>query len=185
LEHQRAPALESDPANQPEALAAIGGLNPAFLIELQAGEHHAASGLTHSAKLPRHPDQRPRQDIRQDQPIGCMRPYRRRTRPRGTARRDPCAVQPGIVARHPHGLRIDIARHDPCMARQGGGDCQHPGSAPDIENAPRSLRLENGVERDQAAERRPMMAGAERRAGIDLDGDAGRRMAAAIMAAME
>ena len=36
----------------------------------------------------------------------------------------------------------------------------------------------------QAAERRPVMAGAEGRAGIDLDGDAGRRMAP-IMAAMD
>ena len=54
----------------------------------------------------------------------------------------------------------------------GGGDRQHAGPGAEVEHAARSARFQKPIERDQAAARRPVMAGTECQRGLDLDADA-------------
>ena len=52
------------------------------------------------------------------------------------------AVEPRILARNAHRLRVDVARQHRTAQRPGGGDGQHAGAGADVENAPRPLRLQ-------------------------------------------
>ena len=93
-------------------------------------------------------------------------------------------VAPRILARGDHGLCVDIARQHVPAQQSRGGDGEHAGAGSDIENAPRRFLLGDGVERQQAAARGAMMAGAEGERGLDLDADAMRGNLVAVMRAV-
>ena len=51
----------------------------------------------------------------------------------------------------------------------GGGDGEYAGACADIEDTPRTAMAKNVLQRHQAAPGRAVMAGAERKAGFNLD----------------
>ena len=135
--------------------------------------------------------QRPEQDVGEDQIEWGADAKISRGEPIGAADADQAGgpIKPGIVARDAHGLCVDIARQHALAQAPGGGNRQHAGSGAEIEDtrhcrATITLKLTNRVQRDEAAARRAVMAGAEGQRRLDLDGDSVRRHAAAIMAAV-
>ena len=84
-------------------------------------------------------------------------------------------------------LGIDVGRQHAPTQCAGGGDGEHARAGAEIENAPSSAadqRLAQPVERQQAAARGAVMAGAEGQRRLDLDADAIERHAGAIMGAV-
>jgi hypothetical protein len=81
-----------------------------------------------------------------------------------------CAIDAHVRARDPHRDRIDVARHHLPMQRPRRRDRQHAGAGSDVEDGTRAGRAP--LERQEAAARGAMVAGAEGERGFDLDRDA-------------
>src|SRR6185312_16702141 len=97
-------------------------------------------------------------------------------------RRD--AVATNIMRRDPHRFRIDVARDDatpPALGCPHGEDAR---AGAHIENAMRPARRHR-IEHGETAACRRMLAGTERRRGIDRKRDAARRNAAFEMRAID
>ena len=94
------------------------------------------------------------------------------------------AVQPRIVARHPHRDRIDVACQHRAMRRLRRGDAEHAGAGAEIEHAAQLAALQHLVEQQQAAAGGAVMAGAERQRRLDLDAELVGRHIGAVVRAM-
>ena len=74
-----------------------------------------------------------------------------------------------------YGDLVDIGRDHAMMQCLGGGDREHAGAGPDIEDVARMAAAQQPVEGDEAAARGAVMAGAEGERGLDFDRDSLRR----------
>ena len=79
---------------------------------------------------------------------------------------------------------IDIARQHRMPKGFRRRDREHAGAGADVQHSPRTLRLGNPIQCQQAAARRSVMAGAEGKRRLDLDADAVRRNPRAVVRAM-
>ncbi len=96
----------------------------------------------------------------------------------------PDTVLPRIVGCDRCRQRIAVACRHASPERLGGGDGEDAGAGADIDDDARAPPLELIVERQEAAERAGMMRGAERLAGVDLDGKTSARQPAPVVTAM-
>ena len=143
----------------------------------------AVSRVSGAAK----PLQRPQQDIGEDRD-------RRAPRSRSFASGDAVrfyhldeaagAVERGIGAGRAHRAAVDVGRqHGPPQGARGR-DGEHARAGAEIEDAPSRQRLAKPIEREQAAARGAVMAGAEGQRRFDLDADAIDGNAGAVMGAV-
>jgi len=94
------------------------------------------------------------------------------------------AIESRIAARNLNGRDIDIGGDDVAPQGTRRGNRQNAGAGANIKNAPRRAGSANVVERDEAAARRAVMAGAEGKRRFDLDADAVARDVAAVVRAV-
>ena len=169
---QRGPAVEIDPPFEREA--AIGRDGGIGLGPQQAGQHDARARRGEPHERRGEALQRPQQDIGEDEIVGrALAEFRS-----GDAVRfydfDEAAgaIERGIGAGGAHGGAIVIRCEHRLPQGAGGGDGEHTRAGAEIENAPSRMRLAQRIERQQAAARGAVMAGAERQRCFDLDADA-------------
>ena len=150
----------------------------------QAGEDQPAAGRERARHRRRELDQRPGEDVGDDEVVGRPRlqpPVRRAGRHRqletAATPAQPDPVDRGILGRHLDRDRVDVggdgARRRPQPHRREG---EQAGAGADIGEIGeiRALALQR-VEGEQAAGRGLVLAGAEGAPGVDLEGDRARR----------
>ncbi len=142
---------------------------PRLTVE-KAGEHADPAWAERAGEGRSEVEQGAEQNIGEQQ-IGLGPPQRRMRNSlrldHGDARLN--AVGSNILGGDGNGNWIHIARHDICVKRPGGGDCEDAGAGADIEDAARMLPLGKTVERDEAAACGGVMGGAKGKASVDLD----------------
>ena len=98
------------------------------------------------------------------------------------------AVETGVGARDADGAGVDVGREHAAAQRAGGGDGEDAAAGAEIEDAPTPTpsgqRLAKVIEREQAAARGAVMAGAEGQRRFDLDPDPVDRDAGAVVGAV-
>ena len=130
--------------------------------------------------------QRPQQDIGEDEIVGralaqfCSGDAVRSYHLDKTAG----AIERGIGAGRAHRAAIDVGCQHGLPQGAGCGDGEHARAGAEIEDAPSRQRLAKPIERQQAAARGAVMAGAEGQRRFDLDADAVERDAGAVMGAV-
>ena len=95
------------------------------------------------------------------------------------------AIEPRIAACDLHRSGIDIGGDDAATQGACRSDRQNAGAGADVENAPGRAGSANVIERDEAAARRAVMAGAEGQRRLDFDADAVWRHRITIMGAVD
>ena len=93
------------------------------------------------------------------------------------------AVEPRVGARHGGGDRVVVDGEDAGAGKgAGGGDRQHAGAAAQVEHALEPACARQPVDGLEAKRGGGVVAGAERLAGLDLDGVAPHRKARPVVA---
>ena len=150
----------------------------------QAGKHQPAARRQRAGQSGGEVDQRPGEDVGDEQIVGRARLEPEMVEPRrddqlelAARAADPDMVERGIFGRHLDRHRIDVGGRRPGRGPEvHGGEGEQAGAGADIGEIveARAGRLEP-VERDQAAGGGLVLAGAEGAAGVDLEGDRARR----------
>ena len=181
---QRGPAVEIDPPF--ERQAAIGRDGGIGLGRQQAGQNDTRAGRGEPRERRGEALQRPQQDIGEDEIVGralaqfwsgdAVRLYH--------LDETAGAIERDIGAGRAHGAAVDVGcEHGPPQGA-GGGDGEHARAGAEVEDAPSRQRFAKPIERQQAAARGAVMAGAEGQRRFDLDADAVVRDAGAVMGAV-
>ena len=146
-EHKGGPVAARDAASQGHAARLIRRLDPAHLLQRQAGEDEVASGSQRPCKARREGHQRSRQNVREDQVVGAAtcdaRMAEARRHETADLRLHP--VQRGIGNRHFHGLGIDIAGQRRAPGGLGGSNGENAGAAANVENVGRRAPLQDVI----------------------------------------
>ena len=153
-----------------------------------------AAGRGRCADIGRQRDQRPGEDVRDDQIIGRAVADRGMIGPRRDCEREPPpaaaqrhAVDRGIVARDEDARGIDVRRDRPgARPEVHRRKSEQAGSGADVGDIARARALpRKPVEHRQAARRGIVAAGSESLARVDQKGHAARRHAVGIAAGMD
>ncbi len=184
--HQRRPAVELDAPF--ERQRAIGGSRRVGLRRQQAGEDHARAGGGEFYQRRCQKLQRPQQDVGEDQierRHGAKASRRNAVGMHSLDHRTN-AVQPGVGAHDAYRFGVDVGcQHAlPQGARRRNGE--HARAGAEVENAQASPapRFADAVERQEAAARGAVVAGAEGERCLDLDADPVDRNAGAVVGAV-
>ncbi len=132
-------------------------------------------------------DQRPRQDIGEDQIVGramgdagVLEARRRHAVEQGRY-----AVELRIQLRHAHRFRINVGGERFAFCGKGGGNGQHARAAAEIQNALRPPPFQNRIKGKEAAGRGAVVAGAKCGSRINFKRHAAMAPAFAVMGAVQ
>ena len=163
------------PVARPETSFAIGG-ERGIGLRLSAGPTGRHGRRRDELRQRRgEPLQRPEQDIGEDEIERRAAANAGRGERRSPARRvttAPARLSRALSRATRTACAVDIGRQHAAAQRARRGDGEHAGAGAEVENASRPCRrLAHPVQREQAAARRAVMAGAEGERRLDLDAD--------------
>jgi hypothetical protein len=184
--NERHPALEPDAAHQHQPTGAIARQRRARLREQEPRQHDVAVAADQSRHRRGQALQRLKQDIGEDQVE--RRSLAKPVRAKAGAMDDLDVTARSVVSRiracNGDGASVDVARQHRPVQRPSCRDGEYAGAGTDIEDFPKPSRLDDPVERQQAAAGGAVMAGAESERRLDLDGDLVRAHVGACVCAV-
>src|SRR5262245_41032394 len=178
--HQGSPAIEVDAAREHEAVRAIGGERGIGLRRQQSRQDHVRAGREQAPHRRGQPLERRQQNIGEHEIITAVRLHDRDPRRH--------AVVPHVAPGDPHHGRIDVARQHAAAPQLRGRHGQHARAGAEIQGGARrgasAAALGQRIERQQAAARGAVMAGAESERGLDFHANGVDRHAGAVVLAV-
>src|SRR5262245_39265134 len=186
--HQGGPAIEVDAAFEHQAVRAIGGERGIGLRRQQARQDHARAGREQAPHRRGQPLERRQENIGEHEIITAARPHARRRHAVRLHHRDPRrhAVVPHVAPGDAHHRRVDVARQNRPAPYLRGCHGQHARAGAEIQGGARrgASALGQRIERQQAAARGAVMAGAEGERGLHFHANGVGRHAGAVVLAV-
>src|SRR6478672_5699414 len=167
-QNQRAPGVAMDASLQDETARQIGRRNAPLLSAKQARQDRNAAEAQRLLDVLRQAHQRRRENVGEDQIVRPLPPHLAVVQAEGVNEAGVGLIQFGVLVGDAHRRLVDVGPDRDLRSGFRRRNRQHAGAAADVQNPLEPFLLQQLVERYQTADSRAVVAGAEGRAGVDL-----------------